>query len=120
VTTGAFLPVVDGRGLTFRAEGPRAFVDDQTGSTWDVLGRAVSGPLAGTQCEATGHLEPFWFAWAACHPETRQGRQLAGSTEAGQHLGAGQLGQRRPGQNELRPAQPAADDDEPHVQHGGV
>jgi len=70
-TTGAFSPVVEGRGLTFRAEGPQSFVDDQTGSTWDVLGRAVSGPLTGTQLEATGHLDTFWFAWAAFHPETR-------------------------------------------------
>ena len=69
--TGAFLPRVDGRPLTFRAAGPQSFVDDQTGSTWDVLGRALSGPLAGAQLEATGHLDTFWFAWAAFHPETR-------------------------------------------------
>ncbi len=70
-TTGAFSPVVDGRTLTFRADGPQTFVDDQTGTTWDVLGRAVSGPLVGTQLEATGHLDTFWFAWSAFHPETR-------------------------------------------------
>ena len=63
--------MVDGRRLTFRADGPQTFTDDQTGSTWDVLGRAVSGPLAGTQLQRTGHLDTFWFAWAAFHPETR-------------------------------------------------
>jgi hypothetical protein len=70
-TTGEKAPVVDGRTLTFRADGPQTFVDDQTGTTWDVLGRAVSGPLAGTRLEATGHLDTFWFSWAAFHPQTR-------------------------------------------------
>ena len=69
--TGAFLPQADGRALTFRAAGPETFLDDQTGSTWDVLGRAVDGPLSGAQLEPTGHLDTFWFAWAAFHPETR-------------------------------------------------
>ena len=69
--TGAFLSEVDGRTLTFRADGPEAFVDDQTGSTWDILGRAVSGPLTGTELEPAGHLDTFWFAWAAFHPDTR-------------------------------------------------
>jgi len=69
--TGAFLPLADGRALTFRAAGPETFLDDQTGSTWDVLGRAVDGPLTGAQLESSGHLDTFWFAWAAFHPETR-------------------------------------------------
>ncbi len=68
--TGAFLPRADDRDLTFHAAGPQTFVDDQTGSTWDVLGRAVSGPLAGARLEPVGHLDTFWFAWAAFHPET--------------------------------------------------
>jgi hypothetical protein len=70
-TTGAFVSKADGRALTFRANGAQTFVDEQTGSTWDVLGRAVSGPLTGTELEAVGHLDTFWFAWAAFHPETR-------------------------------------------------
>lgn len=69
--TGAFSPEVDGRRLTFRAQGPQGFVDDQTGSAWDVLGRALSGPLAGSRLEPAGHVDTFWFAWAAFHPETR-------------------------------------------------
>jgi len=69
--TGAFLPRVGDRALTFRAAGPDTFVDEQTGSTWDVLGRAVSGPLTGAQLAPIGHLDTFWFAWAAFHPRTR-------------------------------------------------
>ncbi|MDP9498315.1 MAG: DUF3179 domain-containing protein, partial [Actinomycetota bacterium] len=69
--SGAFSPKVDGRRLTFSAEGPETFTDEQTGSTWTVLGRAVAGPLAGTQLRPAGHVDTFWFAWAAFHPDTR-------------------------------------------------
>ncbi len=69
--SGAFSPKVDGRRLTFSAEGPETFTDEQTGSTWTVLGRAVAGPLAGTELRPAGHVDTFWFAWAAFHPDTR-------------------------------------------------
>jgi hypothetical protein len=47
--------------------------DVDTGSTWSVLGRCVHGPLAGHQLQpvAFSFDRPFWFAWAAYHPETR-------------------------------------------------
>jgi hypothetical protein len=67
--TGVFRTVVDGRTLTFeRTDG--GFVDRETDSTWDVLGRSIDGPLAGTQLEAIEHVDTFWFAWAAFAPET--------------------------------------------------
>ena len=66
---GVFRPEVDGRRLTFTlsAEG---FVDAETGSLWDVTGRARSGPLAGEVLEAVAHDNTLWFAWAAFRPET--------------------------------------------------
>ncbi len=67
--TGVFSPVVDGEELTFEVDGDR-FVDEQTGSTWNVLGESTSGPLAGTQLEAVPHVDTFWFAWAAFRPDT--------------------------------------------------
>ena len=57
--------------LTFRPA-PRAagrFVDDQTGSTWSITGRAVAGPLEGRQLRRLVHGNPFWFAAAAFVPE---------------------------------------------------
>ncbi len=69
--SGVFDPVVDGEQLTFSPEGPDTFADAQTGSTWDVLGRAVQGPLAGEQLDPVGHVDTFWFAWGAFHPDTR-------------------------------------------------
>ncbi|MGH9137831.1 MAG: DUF3179 domain-containing protein [Acidimicrobiales bacterium] len=68
--TGVFRPVADGQQLTFTRVGDR-FVDDQTGTRWDIFGTAVEGPLAGQQLEAVEHTDTFWFAWAAYQPDTR-------------------------------------------------
>jgi hypothetical protein len=59
--------------LTFRVDpaNPERFVDAQTGSTWDVTGSALSGPLQGTRLTPLVHGNHFWFAWAAFRPETR-------------------------------------------------
>ncbi len=68
--TGVFVSEVDGRALAFRAEGD-GFVDDQTGSRWNVLGHAVDGPLVGTTLEPVVHVDTFWFAWGAFLPDSR-------------------------------------------------
>jgi len=65
-----FLPAADERRLTFRAVGD-AFVDNETGSRWDILGRAIDGALAGSELEPVVSGNHFWFAWAAFKPETR-------------------------------------------------
>ncbi len=68
--SGAFRPRVRGRDLTFeRTE--NGFVDEQTGSTWDLFGEAVSGPLAGARLTPVTHVDTFWFAWAAFRPDSR-------------------------------------------------
>jgi Protein of unknown function (DUF3179) len=61
---------LDGRVLTFAIRGEQ-FVDNQTGSTWDILGRATAGPFAGKRLEAVISANHFWFAWAVFKPETR-------------------------------------------------
>lgn len=66
----AYRRLVDGRVLTFARDGER-LVDAETASSWDVLGRAVDGPLAGTQLEPVVANNHFWFSWAAFRPETR-------------------------------------------------
>jgi hypothetical protein len=76
-STGVFDRRVDGRTLTFRpkpaptGEEAEQFVDEETGSTWTLTGRAVAGPLAGGQLERIGHTDSFAFAWFAFRPETR-------------------------------------------------
>ncbi len=56
--------------LTFTPADDGQFVDDQTGSTWNVLGQAVSGELEGTRLEALPHVDTFWFAWSTFQPDT--------------------------------------------------
>lgn len=67
--TGVFSPIHDGRKLTFRFDGEQ-IVDEETGSSWNVLGLATAGPLAGSRLEAIVHGDHFWFSWAAFKPET--------------------------------------------------
>ena len=64
----AFDRRVDGEALEFAPTGDGRFTDEQTGSTWNVLGQAVEGELAGTRLDPVVHTNEFWFAWAAFHP----------------------------------------------------
>ena len=68
-SVGVFSPIVDGEALTFTVEGG-AFVDEQTGSRWDITGKATSGELEGRSLEQIHHLDTFWFAWSTYQPET--------------------------------------------------
>jgi len=66
----AFSRQVEEEILTFTYNGSK-IVDDQTGSEWNLLGQAVSGPLAGVQLDSIVSINHFWFSWAAFKPETR-------------------------------------------------
>jgi hypothetical protein len=68
-TAVALSPEVDGQVLTFTADGDGTFTDAETGTTWDVLGVALDGPLAGTRLDPVTHRNDFWFAWQAFFPE---------------------------------------------------
>jgi hypothetical protein len=62
--------MMNGQVLNFSWQIDR-FVDDQTGSTWDILGRATGGPLASNTLRPIVSSNHFWFAWAVFKPETR-------------------------------------------------
>ena len=68
--TGVFLPEVDGASLTFSADGAGTFIDAETGSSWNLLGEAVEGELAGARLDALIHVDTFWFAWSTFRPDT--------------------------------------------------
>ena len=68
--TGVFDPVVDGQRLTFKADGD-GFIDEETGSVWNIFGKAESGPLQGKRLEPIIHTNHFWFAWVAFSPDTQ-------------------------------------------------
>jgi hypothetical protein len=61
----AYLRTLDGRVLTFDPLDGDLFRDRETGSTWDLLGNAMDGPLKGRSLVSAVHTNEFWFAWAA-------------------------------------------------------
>ena len=68
-STAVYEPIVDDQKLTFEIlDG--LIVDNNTGSIWNMLGRAVSGPLEGIQLTPVLHGNHFWFAWAQFNPDT--------------------------------------------------
>jgi hypothetical protein len=69
-TAGVFERAVGGKILTLAEAGGRV-TDAQTGSTWTILGTAITGPMAGTHLVPIVHGQHFWFAWAVFRPKTR-------------------------------------------------
>src|SRR5207237_514889 len=69
------------------------FVDTQTGSRWDIAGRAVAGELKGWTLTWLDGVQVQWFAWAAEYPKTtihaapdkpsldKKVREIAGTAE---------------------------------------
>jgi hypothetical protein len=67
---GVFDPVVEGKRLTFRLMDGR-ILDDQTASTWNLLGKAEAGPLAGRELRPMVYrAAQFWFSWVVFRPDT--------------------------------------------------
>ncbi len=60
---------VDERLLTFRKV-QDGFVDEQTGSTWSITGKCISGELSGKTLWPMVHGNHFAFAWFAFHPDS--------------------------------------------------
>lgn len=65
----AYSRALQGKTLTFVAVGER-FVDNETGSTWDLFGRAISGPLTGQRLVSADSGVHFAFAWLAFNPNS--------------------------------------------------
>ena len=70
-TANAYNRALNDQSLTFKVDAQDEIVDEQTGSHWNVLGKATSGELAGEQLEPVIAINHFWFSWAAFKPETR-------------------------------------------------
>ncbi len=68
-STAVFDPRLNGERLIFTSVGEGIFRDQQTGSTWDMFGDALEGPLAGSKLTPLPHHDTFWFAWAAFSPD---------------------------------------------------
>ena len=68
----AFSRTVEGQVLDFRRiAGDRVeLTDEQTGTVWDYLGRAISGPLKGESLDFALSYISEWYGWSAYHPDT--------------------------------------------------
>lgn len=70
-TAVAYDPRVAGDVLTFEAD-TAGFRDLETGTRWDLAGRAVEGPLGGSSLAGIGSAYvSFWFAWRHFQPASR-------------------------------------------------
>jgi hypothetical protein len=67
--TGVFDRNLNNQTLTFRRDGDK-IIDEETGSSWNILGQAIDGPLTGEQLRPVIHADHFWFSWAAFKPDT--------------------------------------------------
>jgi hypothetical protein len=86
-TASAYAPETEGpeREPVTLAVGPgdteSPWVDQETGSRWSIVGRAVSGPREGKTLRWLPGVMVKWYAWAASYPETslegREGRRAA-------------------------------------------
>ena len=66
-------PALPTRKLTLQHDGKSAgapFIDKETGSRWDIAGRAVEGELKGWTLTWLDGTQVKWFAWAAEYPES--------------------------------------------------
>jgi hypothetical protein len=68
--SGVFERALNGQTLTFVTDGDTV-TDEQTGSTWNILGQATEGELAGEELTPVVKVDHFWFSWAAFRPDTR-------------------------------------------------
>ena len=68
-STGVFYNDVDEMGLQFTYN-DGYFVDEDSGTTWDITGKAISGPRSGKQLRSLPHGNFFAFAWFAFKPDT--------------------------------------------------
>lgn len=75
---------LEGRTLTFEAKpgagGEPQFFDKETGSRWNIEGRAEAGPLAGKQLTSLAGNLSQWYGWSAYFPQT----SIYGRTDAPQ------------------------------------
>ncbi|MBI3862846.1 MAG: DUF3179 domain-containing protein [Planctomycetia bacterium] len=76
-TAAIFAAEIDGaeppRPVTFTADSKASstpFVDRETGSHWDIAGRAMSGELQGKTLRWLPGVQCKWFAWSAEYAET--------------------------------------------------
>ncbi|MCH7954411.1 MAG: DUF3179 domain-containing protein [Candidatus Marinimicrobia bacterium] len=75
----AFITNVDGQTLTLKLKAGSDsgslskvnFIDDETGSIWNIDGKAISGSLSGKKLSQPQSYVAYWFAWSAFNRGTK-------------------------------------------------
>jgi hypothetical protein len=66
-----FNRLFDGKVFTFIQEDGLTLKDEQTGTIWDgITGKAINGPLEGSELSRVKSTASFWFGWKDWYPET--------------------------------------------------
>lgn len=68
-SAAAYSPVVNGTTLTFSGSEPGLYVDEQTRTTWDFTGTAISGELAGERLMPLPARRAMWFSISIDQPD---------------------------------------------------
>jgi len=68
-SSGVFSRKLEDQVLTF-TPADNGYEDLETGTLWNILGQAVSGPLFGSSLTPIVSDEHFWFAWSVFLPDT--------------------------------------------------
>jgi hypothetical protein len=73
-TINAVSPVVEGRTLTLEVRkspsGKPGFYDRETGTQWNIEGRAEAGPLVGKELRRLDSHMSQWYGWVSYFPRT--------------------------------------------------
>jgi hypothetical protein len=69
-STAVFSAVLDGKVLSFIYDKTKGIIDEQTESSWTILGKAIGGKLKGKELKQKVHADHFWFSFAAFNPNT--------------------------------------------------
>ena len=70
-STAVFSAVLDDKVLSFTYDVTKGIIDEQTGSSWTILGKAIGGKLKGKELKQKVHADHFWFSFAAFNPDTK-------------------------------------------------
>jgi hypothetical protein len=79
-SAAVFAARVRGRVLHFGVAARNTLRDRETGTHWDLYGRAVAGPLTGARLMPLRFIDTYWFAWIAFHPRTAVWPSITTST----------------------------------------
>jgi hypothetical protein len=67
-SAASFRAEIAGEELEFRVVGQK--IVDDSGTIWDLSGKAIDGPLVGEQMKTLPTFIATWGEWSAAHPET--------------------------------------------------